>query len=140
MRNDLDSPWIGQVFVHRIFHLFDPFTKILMVLFEFSELLQSKLEELGDAQAGELRAAQFAEDLPQHCLVLAIHHRPITGHLTQERILGAQSMFPAIYMTLMALLHLLSVLQVAFKLNVLDNVLFDRLCILREGKCGYGLA
>ena len=89
MRDDFDSPWIGQVFVHCIFHLFDPFIKVLMVLFELFELLQSQLEELGDTQTGELRAAQFAEDLPQHRLVLAIHLRPIAGHLTQERVRGA---------------------------------------------------
>ena len=42
-------------------------------------------------------------------------------------------MLPAIYIALVALLHLLPVYQVAFKLNVLDYVLFDRLCILCEG-------
>ena len=89
MRDDLNGPRIRQVFVHRHFHLLDPLVKVLMVLFELFELLQSQLEELGDTQTGELRAAQFAEDLPQHRLVLAIHLRPIAGHLTQERVRGA---------------------------------------------------
>ena len=42
-------------------------------------------------------------------------------------------MFPAILKAVVTLLHLLPVYQVALKLNVLDNVLFNCLCILREG-------
>ena len=104
-----------------------------MVLFEFFKLLQGQLEKLSDSQTGKLRAAKLPEDLPQHSLILATPHRLIASHLTQKRILGALSMLPAIYIALVVLLHLLPVYQVAFKLNVLDYVLFDRLCILCEG-------
>ena len=91
MRDDLNGPRIRQVFVHRHFHLLDPLVKVLMVLFELFELLQGQLEELRDAQAGELRATKLAEDLSQHRLIFTAlpHHRPISGHLAQKRVLSA---------------------------------------------------
>ena len=85
MSDYLNCARVGQILVHRLLHLLDPLVEILVILFELLKFFQCQLEQLSDAHSSKLRAAELAENLPQHRLVFII---ATAGHLAQQRILS----------------------------------------------------